>query len=83
MKALKFSAKWCGPCKALTQVVKNAGDKLPMQVEEVDIDDNIMLSTQFQVRSVPTLVVVDEQENEIRRKVGMVNESQLIEFLKG
>ena len=83
MKILKFYADWCGPCKALTQVIKNAGDKITMPVTEVNIDENIAYSVDFNVRSVPTLIVVDENENEIRRHVGLMNEEKLLEFLKG
>jgi thioredoxin 1 len=83
MKVLKFYAEWCGPCKALSQVIKNAGDKVTVQIEDVDIDNNLMMAQQFQIRGVPALVLVDDQENEIKRKVGMMNEAQLLEFLKG
>jgi thioredoxin-like negative regulator of GroEL len=64
-------------------IVNGAKDKLPIEVEEVDIDDNIMMAQQFNVRSVPTLVIVDEQENELKRHVGLLNEETLLEFLKG
>lgn len=83
MKVLKFYAEWCGPCKALTQVIKNAGDKITMPIEEVDIDNNLMMAQTFNIRSVPVMVVVDDKENELRRKVGMMNEAQLLDFLKG
>lgn len=83
MKVLKFYADWCGPCKGLTQVIKNAGDKVTMEIENVNIDDNIFMAQDYKVRSVPTMVVVDDNGNEIRRKVGGVNEEQLLEFLKG
>lgn len=83
MKVLKFYADWCGPCKALSQVIKNAGDKVTIPVESVNIDENIMLSQQFGIRSVPVMVLVDDQENEIKRQVGLINEEKLLEFLKG
>jgi thioredoxin 1 len=83
MKVLKFYADWCGPCKALTQVIKTAGDKITVPVEDVNIDENIMMAQQFQVRSVPTMVLVDDSENVIKRQVGLVNEEKLLEFLKG
>ncbi len=37
MKVLKFYADWCGPCKALTEVIKKAGDKVTIPVENVNI----------------------------------------------
>jgi thioredoxin 1 len=83
MKVLKFYAEWCGPCKALSQVIKNAGDKITVTIEDVDIDNNLMMAQHFQIRGVPAMVMVDDQENEIKRKVGMMNEAQLLEFLKG
>ncbi len=83
MKVLKFYADWCGPCKALSQVIKNAGDKVTVTIEDVNIDENLFMAQDFKVRGVPTMVIVDESENEIRRKVGMMNEEELLQFLKG
>lgn len=83
MKVLKFYAEWCGPCKALTEVIKKAGDKVTIPVENVNIDENVFLAQEFRVRSVPTMVLVDDTENEIKRQVGLVNEEKLLEFLKG
>lgn len=83
MKLLKFYAEWCGPCKALSTLIKNAGDKITVPIEDVDIDNNIMLAQQFQIRGVPAMVLVDDKEQEIKRKVGMMTEAQLLEFLKG
>ena len=81
MKVLKFQASWCGPCKGLSMVIKGAGDKITMPIEEVDIDNNVFMSTQFNIRSVPTLVMVDDKEKEIKRVTGMLQENELIEWL--
>lgn len=81
MKVLKFYAEWCGPCKGLTMIVNGAKDKLPMEVEDINIDENIYMAQDYKVRSVPTMVVVNDDGTEVRRKVGMMNEEQLIEFL--
>ena len=83
MKVLKFYADWCGPCKALTRIIEIAGEKVTIPVENVNIDENIFLAQEFRVRSVPTMVLVDDTENEIKRHVGLVNEEKLLEFLKG
>ena len=81
MKTLKFYATWCGPCKALSAVVESAKDKLPMPVEDIDIDEQFDLAKKYNVRSVPTIVVVDDSGNEVKRAVGSMNEKQFIQFL--
>jgi thioredoxin-like negative regulator of GroEL len=64
-----------------TMVIKNAGDKITVPVEEVDIDSNVFMASNFNIRSVPTMVLVDDKEKEIKRKVGVMQESELIEWL--
>lgn len=81
MKTLKFYATWCGPCKAMSMVVESAKDKLPMPVEDIDIDEQFEIARKYNVRSVPTLVVVDDSGTEVKRAVGSMNEKQFIEFL--
>jgi len=83
MKVLKFYAEWCGPCKGLAMIINGAKEKSDVPVEDVNIDENVFMATSFNVRGVPTIVLVDENENEIRRKVGMMNEAQYLQFLKG
>jgi thioredoxin 1 len=82
MKVLKFYAEWCGPCKGLTMVIKGAGDKVTIPVEDVNIDENLMMAQDFNIRSVPTMVLVDKEEKELKRVVGSLSETQLLEFLK-
>jgi len=82
MKVLKFYAEWCGPCKGLTMVIKGAGDKVTVPVEDVNIDENLMMAQDFNIRSVPTMVLVDKEEKELKRVVGSLSETQLLELLK-
>lgn len=81
MKLLKFQATWCQPCKMLSRTMQEAADKITIPVEEIDIDQNMDMAVQFQVRGVPTLVVVDDEGKELKRMTGMVNETKLMEFL--
>jgi thioredoxin 1 len=82
MKLLKFYAEWCGPCKALSMVINGAKDKINIPVEEIDIDKEIMTSVEYGVRSVPTMILLDDNNAEVKRQVGALNETQLLEFLK-
>ena len=83
MKVLKFYADWCGPCKVQSQIIKNAGDKITTPIEDVNIDENLFMVQEMLVRSVPTMVLVDSDEKEIKRHVGVLKEAELIEWLKG
>jgi len=83
MKLLKFYAEWCGPCKGLSKIIDGAKDKINIAIEEYDIDNEMIMAQEYKVRSVPTMVLVDDTGAEIKRQVGMVNEEKLLEFLKG
>ena len=79
MKLLKFYADWCGPCKMLSRVMEDV--ELPYPVEEINIDNDQALSVKYGIRGVPTLVLVDDDNNEVRRVSGMLMESQLTAFV--
>ena len=54
-----FWATWCGPCKMVAPIVseiaaENAGK---IKVCKVDVDENPGLAAQFNVSSIPTLIV--------------------------
>ena len=82
MKVLKFYAEWCGPCKGLSMVIAGAGDKITVPINEVNIDDELMTSVEYGVRSVPTMILIDENGSELKRHVGSLTEEQLLDFLK-
>jgi thioredoxin 1 len=80
MKLLKFYATWCGPCKGLTSVIEGMKD-LPVPIQNVDIDAEMDTARKYNVRSVPTMVLVNDDGSEVKRVVGMMNEKQIIEFM--
>lgn len=82
MKVLKFYATWCGPCKALSTTIEKyyTGDVV---IENIDIDAQNDMAKQYNIRSVPVCVIVDENGNELRRKSGVMMIDQFEQFLKG
>jgi|TARA_R100000781_G_scaffold65528_2_gene41229 thioredoxin 1 len=80
MKTMKyFSAAWCGPCKTFKPVMNEiSGDGHSVQF--IDIDQSQDLAQQYNVRSVPT-VVVEENGVEVDRIIGAVSKDQVISKL--
>jgi thioredoxin 1 len=76
-KIYKFSATWCGPCKMLSKTL--ATIESPIQIEEVNIDENVELRQQYKVRGVPTLILV-EDDKEIKRKVGVMSAEEFLQW---
>lgn len=80
-EVLKFSAAWCGPCQALGMTIKSIDD-LSCEVKEIDIDENLDLAAQYSIRSVPTMVMLEDGK-EIKRVSGALPLAKVKEFLNG
>ena len=57
-KVIRFTATWCGPCKALKTVLDQIETDVPIEV--IDIDEQPDLATEFGIRGVPTLVMMED-----------------------
>jgi thioredoxin 1 len=79
-KVLRFTASWCGPCKMLAKNLESVKTELPIEV--VDIDVYTELATEYGIRGVPTLVMV-EDDVEKKRLVGMKSLKELEDWING
>jgi len=77
-KVLKFWAPWCGPCKQLSAKMKSISSPIP--IEEVNVDEQPHIASEYQVMGIPTLIIV-EGKQEIDRLSGNVSIEQLLNFL--
>lgn len=58
---IDFFAKWCGPCKLLAPIIEEiAQEDNGIKVFKVDIDEESELASQFNIMSIPTLIVMEE-----------------------
>ena len=57
-KILRFTASWCGPCKMLAKTLEQVNTGIPIEV--IDIDTHPEIATEFAIRSVPTLVMMED-----------------------
>ena len=82
MKLLQFKAVWCNPCKQQTKEF----EENPVDVELVPIDvdeDDKDLATQYGIRSIPTMILVGDNDEVINRWTGVTKSSTINEFIKG
>jgi len=54
-----FWAPWCGPCRMVAPIVDELSDEYDGKVKFVKLntDDNVKTAAQYQIRSIPTLLV--------------------------
>lgn len=67
-----FTASYCSACKAIKPIVSEEAPKAGYELKfmDMDTDEGIDMAEKFGVRSLPTLVVVDENGSEVKRAVG-------------
>lgn len=80
-KIIKFEKDNCKPCEMVSEYLYSKN----VEFEAINAYDNPMKASKMKVRSVPTLMLLDNEGNEIRRIVGYNPQEidQLIEELKG
>lgn len=70
-KIIKFSAPWCGPCKAIKPLWEKVKKENPsIQFEMVDIDEDEAAVITHQIGSIPTTIYI-KNGVEVLRKVGV------------
>lgn len=79
-----FYADWCGPCRMLTPVIEGVAEEMQGQASfaKLDIDQNQKVASQFQVTSVPTLVLYKDGK-EVNRLVGLRDAEAIKQFVSG
>ncbi len=57
-----FWAEWCGPCRAIAPILETLAEELDgkLRIAKVDVDHNSAIAAQFQVKSIPTLLVLKD-----------------------
>ena len=78
---LDFWAAWCGPCRMLSPIVDEvAEERTDVKVGKVNVDEQPELAGQFDVMSIPTLLVF-ENGKLVNRAVGARPKSGVLSLL--
>ncbi len=78
---IDFWAPWCGPCKSFAPVYEKVSEKhADVVFAKVNTEDEQELAASFQIRSIPTLMIIREQIA-IFSQAGMLPESALEDII--
>lgn len=79
---LDMWAPWCGPCRMIAPIVEQLAGEMAgrVKVAKLNTDDNPMTASRFNVRSIPTLLVLKDGR-EIDRLVGALPKQEILRRL--
>ncbi len=78
-----FYADWCGPCRMLGPVIHEVAEQLHGRARfiKIDVDASQKTAAQFQVMSIPTLVLIKNGQ-EVGRLVGLRDSKAIKQFIE-
>lgn len=78
---IDFYADWCGPCKMLRPTVDAiAEERSDIKVVSINVDDESDLAEQFEIFSIPCLVIMKDGK-EANRTVGLQSKDSILSLL--
>ena len=78
---LDFWAAWCGPCQMVRPVIEEiAAERSDIKVGKVNVEEQPELASQFQVMSIPTLVVIKDGQI-VNKSIGAKPKEQILQML--
>lgn len=80
--ALYFTAEWCGPCKKVRPIVEQINTDSASKFQMIDVDQNSELCETYNIRSVPTFVLIEDSK-EVKRVIGAKTKEELEDFING
>ena len=78
-----YWAEWCGPCKMIGPIVEESATQYAdrMTVVKLNVDENPVTASRFQVRGIPTLMLFKDGQP-VATHVGSLSKGQLQAFIE-
>ena len=73
-----FYAYWCGPCKALCEILEQLKD---VNVLKINVDEHQDLAIQFGVMSIPTIILFEDGKQK-KKNIGLMSKDDLENWIK-
>jgi thioredoxin 1 len=74
-----FYADWCGPCKTQDPILEELEEQwTDVKFEKIDVDEKQEIANEYQVRSLPTLIV-ENDDGVVERFVGVTQAEDIEE----
>ncbi|MBO6262937.1 MAG: thioredoxin [Clostridia bacterium] len=78
-----FNAAWCGPCRMMKPILDEIeGENPKFKIVSVNIDEEDELADDYDVTSIPCLVVFKGGE-EVNRSVGLISKDEILALAEG
>lgn len=79
LKLLKFSAKWCGPCKMQKEELKK--NPIGIDIQEINVDstapEDIELIERYKINSIPNMIIIDNHDIVQARFIGYTTSDKI------
>jgi len=75
---LRFTASWCMPCRTMALQLENLNTGIPIEVIDIDVYPDVAI--EYGIRSVPTLVMLEDNQI-IKRITGVKTPLELKEWI--
>lgn len=75
---LKFGSETCAPCKVIQPLL----DRLTsVRVRNIDVTKEVKLAAEYRVRTLPMLILLDEEGGILRTHIGSIKKLELDKFV--